>query len=51
MVRIWYFHCSGLSSIPAQETEISYVMWFGKKKKKGNTDKSSYSQIAIMRIE
>ena len=34
MVRIWYFHCSGLSSIPAQETEISYVMWFGKKKKK-----------------
>ena len=34
MVRIWHFHCSGLSSIPGRETEILQVAWFGKKTNK-----------------
>ena len=34
MVRTWYFHCRGMSSVPDWGTKIPQAAWCGKKKKK-----------------
>ena len=33
MVRTWYFHCRGMSSVPDWGTKIPQAAWCGKKKK------------------